>query len=82
MLSKSESKSGERKGDQLVTDDILTGSRILEDPSDHQSDYAEVVKRLERKSRKLQLMQELYKIEQQEIEEHICQVKLKASSNP
>lgn len=82
ILSKSESKSGEQKGDQIVTHDILTGSRNLEDLSDNQSDYAEVVKRLERKSRKLQLLQELYKIEQQEIEDHICQVKLKSSSKP
>lgn len=82
ILSKSESKSGEQKGDQLVTHDILTGSRNLEDLSNNQSDYAEVVKRLERKSRKLQLLQELYKIEQQEIEDHICQVKLKSSSKP
>lgn len=82
LLSKSEGMSGERKGDEFVTHDILTGIRNLEDLSDNQGDYAEVVKRLERKSRKLQLLQELYKIEQQEIEDHICQVKLKSSSKP
>lgn len=61
----------------------LSGSRILDDISFQATDYSEVIKRLERKSRKLQLLQELYKIEQLDIEDRIRQAKLKAfSGNP
>ncbi|GLJ12969.1 hypothetical protein SUGI_0201860 [Cryptomeria japonica] len=83
MTFMSEGKNKQSNREQLVTGCSLNGNKVLEDVSCHGNGYTEIVKRLEWKSRKLQLMQELYKIEQLEVEDRIRQAKLKASpGNP
>ena len=79
----SEGRNKHSNREELLSGRTLNGSKVLEDVSCHENGYTEIVKRLEWKSRKLQLMQELYKIEQLEVDDRIRQAKLKASpGNP